>query len=95
MQYDGTRLASIHQSSAPNEALLFHRATKRSETARVARIPHATVTRMTSSRFELTVCILVSTINSFLVWTLINFRNVVREGKTSDYKRVVGEHSML
>ena len=47
MPYDGIKLATIHQSSAPNDAWVLHRATKRRQTATVARIPHATVTWMT------------------------------------------------
>lgn len=72
MQYDRIKLATIHQSSAPNEALLLHLAIKRSKTATVARIPHATVTRITLSRCGLTVSMLLSKIKLFLVWTLIH-----------------------
>ena len=61
MQYDGIKLASIHQSSAAKGALLFQRARKRRETARVASTPHATVTRMIWLRSGLTGSIVIDT----------------------------------
>ena len=71
--YDGTKLASIHQSSAAKEALLLHRAMKRRSTAKVARIPHATVTRMTWSRPGLTLSMVVMTIDSLSVLAMTQF----------------------
>ena len=72
MPYEGTKLATIHQSSAANAALLLHRAANRRHTATVARIPQATVTRMTRSRPGLTGSICVSAIELLLEETRIN-----------------------
>ena len=47
--YEGTKVATIHQSSAAKDALLLHRARSRKKTARVSRIPQAMVTLMTRS----------------------------------------------